>query len=328
MLRGATVTQQGSLLGTVAYMSPEQAQGKPVDPRSDVFSLGIVLYEMATGRRPFARRQQRLDPLLDPARHAGAGHGVQAGGPPPLDRIIRRCLEKDPDGALRGRVGAARRAARAAGQPDLRSGGRSPGEAPARPRPRRSRAGAAGSRRAWSPRSRSRRSGRGGTSAARRERWVRDEALPQLEEIVDRIQGLQEGRESWDAYVLARKIEAAAPGDPLARAAAAEIHAGDHDHVRSARGRGLTRGTTTSPTRSRCRSARRRSRRCATRCGFTRIQLTLAGTARRSTTSSGTSAGRRRRGTTGSPLAGRDPGGHGLGPRRVLRPCSSPASIT
>lgn len=207
-MQGATVTRQGTLLGTVAYMSPEQAQGKPVDPRSDVFSLGIILYELATGCRPFGgdNAVSILSSILRDTPPALTT--IRPGVPPPLDRIIGRCLEKDPSARYADASGL--RDELQAVQGSLVSGPAIPG-APAR----------AGSP-AWG-----RRLvvclfavmaiavvGAYFYQRSARERWIRDEALPQLEEIVDRIQGLQEGRESWDAYLLARRIEAVAPGDP------------------------------------------------------------------------------------------------------------------
>jgi predicted ATPase len=90
------LTQAGDLVGTFAYMSPEQAQGRPVDYRSDQFSLGIMLYEMATGRRPFGQRTaaETLAAILrDRPPPATDGRGESL--PPPLQWLIERCLAKD-----------------------------------------------------------------------------------------------------------------------------------------------------------------------------------------------------------------------------------------
>ena len=91
----ALMTSAGMLMGTVQYMSPEQALGIDVDHRSDLFSLGVVLYEMATGRLPFdgENSQQAMARILQSQPEAIARFNY--GAPEELERVVRKCLEKD-----------------------------------------------------------------------------------------------------------------------------------------------------------------------------------------------------------------------------------------
>jgi Tol biopolymer transport system component len=93
----ASSTQAGTVMGTVGYMSPEQASGKPLDYRSDQFALGSILYEMATGRRAFQRGTQ-AETLTAIIREEPEPIVRSAGSvPAPFRWIVERCLQKDPE---------------------------------------------------------------------------------------------------------------------------------------------------------------------------------------------------------------------------------------
>ena len=95
-MEGKPLTEQGTIVGTVAYMSPEQAEGRPVDARSDIFSLGSVLYELVTGQQPFQgpSKLSTLSAILqqDPKPPSTITPAV----PHDLEKLITRCLRKDP----------------------------------------------------------------------------------------------------------------------------------------------------------------------------------------------------------------------------------------
>ncbi|MEX2385626.1 MAG: serine/threonine-protein kinase [Thermoanaerobaculia bacterium] len=102
----AAATQAGVILGTAAYMSPEQARGKPADKRSDIWAFGCVLWEMLTGKRLF-HGETVSDTLAAVLRADIDWETLPAGTPPAIRRLLERCLERDPKRRLRD-VGEAR----------------------------------------------------------------------------------------------------------------------------------------------------------------------------------------------------------------------------
>src|SRR5580765_8411518 len=91
------LTGEGTILGTLQYMAPEQLEGAEADARADIFALGALIYEMATGRKAFAGKSQasliasimQNDPVPVTA--------LQPATPPVLERVVKICLSKDPD---------------------------------------------------------------------------------------------------------------------------------------------------------------------------------------------------------------------------------------
>ena len=93
----ASLTRAGTILGTVGYMSPEQLRGEPIDERSDIFAIGVMLYEMLAGRVPW----EGDNALSVMSQHISAPvpplHEINSAVPPPIEGIIRKCLRKNPD---------------------------------------------------------------------------------------------------------------------------------------------------------------------------------------------------------------------------------------
>ena len=91
------LTAQGTILGTLQYMAPEQVEGKEVDARTDIFAFGAVVYEMATGKRAFEGKTQAsvIGAIMecDPPPMSS----LQPMTPPALDRVVKKCLAKEPD---------------------------------------------------------------------------------------------------------------------------------------------------------------------------------------------------------------------------------------
>ena len=94
---GSGLTAQGTILGTLQYMAPEQLEGKEVDARTDIFAFGVVVYEMATGKKAFEGKSQAslMAKILetDPPPMSS----LQPMTPPALDRVVKTCLAKEPD---------------------------------------------------------------------------------------------------------------------------------------------------------------------------------------------------------------------------------------
>jgi len=103
----AAATEPGTVMGTVGYMSPEQVRGRDVDPRTDIFAFGAILYEMLSGRRAFRGDSpvETMNAILkeEPPELVESGRNVS----PALDRIVRHCLEKSPEARFHSAVDVA-----------------------------------------------------------------------------------------------------------------------------------------------------------------------------------------------------------------------------
>lgn len=92
-----SLTAQGTIVGTFRYMSPEQAEGKEADARSDIFALGSMLYEMTTGKRAFTGKRQASIVAAILASEPTPISVAQPMAPPALEQVLKTCLAKDPE---------------------------------------------------------------------------------------------------------------------------------------------------------------------------------------------------------------------------------------
>ena len=93
----SSITATGSVMGTAQYLSPEQAQGKPTTPRSDIYSVGVILYEALTGRVPFEGDSAVAVALKQVSEAPRRPSAINPNVPPALDAVVMRALAKDPD---------------------------------------------------------------------------------------------------------------------------------------------------------------------------------------------------------------------------------------
>jgi hypothetical protein len=202
-------TALGQVLGTLAYMSPEQAEGGAVDHRSDIFSLGIVLYEMATGRHPFKgdNNVSTLSAILTATPQPVIE--INDSLPPELGTVIARCLERSPDdrylSATELREDLAELQTKVSGVPVLAQEPTGVMDLLRRPRVAIATillvlglilAGA------WF------------VQRGARQRWARQEALPEIERLVESTPW-SGGLGMWKAFKLGREAERIIPSDPL-----------------------------------------------------------------------------------------------------------------
>ena len=93
-----TATALGAVMGTLEYMAPEQAQGQPVDHRADIYSFGLLLYDMLTGRQRIARRDNAMSEMMSRMTQAPPTiRSLDASQPEPVERIVSKCLQSTPD---------------------------------------------------------------------------------------------------------------------------------------------------------------------------------------------------------------------------------------